>query len=86
MEVSMSVRVDYSKSGVTSDILKGYQNEVSKLHSVIHEKTGAGNDFLGWLEYPKNYDVEEFNRVKTAAKKIQSNSDVLVVVGIGGSY
>lgn len=82
----MSIKVDYSKANITRDELLNYQDKVSQLHHVIHEKTGAGNDFLGWLDYPKNYDVEEFTRMKTCAKKIQANSDVLVVVGIGGSY
>ena len=53
---------------------------------MLHEKTGLGNDFLGWVDLPKNYDKEEFARIKKAAKKIQSDSDVLVVIGIGGSY
>ena len=55
-------------------------------HDTIHEGTGAGNDFLGWVDLPVNYDKEEFSRIQAAAKKIQSNSDVLVVIGIGGSY
>ena len=55
-------------------------------HDTIHEGTGAGNDFLGWVDLPVNYDKEEFARIQAAAKKIQSNSDVLVVIGIGGSY
>ncbi len=50
------------------------------------KKTGLGNDFLGWLELPSNYDQEEFNRVLKAAQKIRKDSDVLVVIGIGGSY
>ena len=55
-------------------------------HDTVHEGTGAGNDFLGWVDLPVNYDKEEFARIQAAAKKIQSNSDVLVVIGIGGSY
>ncbi|MDU5261277.1 MAG: glucose-6-phosphate isomerase, partial [Clostridium celatum] len=55
-------------------------------HDTIHEGTGAGNDFLGWVDLPVDYDKEEFERIQAAAKKIQSNSDVLVVIGIGGSY
>lgn len=50
------------------------------------EKKGAGNDFLGWIDLPKNYDKEEFARIKKAAEKIKSDSDALVVIGIGGSY
>ena len=53
---------------------------------VLHDKTGLGNDFLGWLDLPVDYDKEEFTRIKAAAERIQSNSDVLIVIGIGGSY
>ena len=64
-----------------------YANELVKvLHNRIHEKTGAGNDFLGWVDLPENYDKEEFERIKKAAEKIKSDSDVLLVIGIGGSY
>ena len=49
-------------------------------------KTGAGNDFLGWIDLPVDYEKEEFDRIKAAAKKIQQDSDVLIVIGIGGSY
>ena len=55
-------------------------------HETVHEGTGAGNDFLGWLDLPVNYDKAEFDRIKKAAEKIKSDSDVLVVIGIGGSY
>ena len=47
---------------------------------------GAGNDYIGWGDLPNNYDKDEFERIKKAAKKIQSNSEVLIVIGIGGSY
>ncbi len=53
---------------------------------LLKSRKGAGNDFLGWIDLPVNYDKEEFNRIKKAAKKIQSDSDVLLVAGIGGSY
>lgn len=59
---------------------------VQAAHDQLHNKTGAGNDFLGWLDLPTDYDKEEFARIKQAAAKIQSDSDVLLVVGIGGSY
>ena len=59
---------------------------VNYAHTTVHEKTGAGNDFLGWLDLPVNYDKEEFERIKVAAEKIKENSDVLIVIGIGGSY
>lgn len=59
---------------------------VNCAHTSVHEKTGAGNDFLGWLDLPVNYDKNEFERIKAAAEKIKSDSDVLIVIGIGGSY
>src|SRR5690606_30233652 len=55
-------------------------------HRQLHEKTGAGADFLGWIDLPENYDKEEFARIKQAAERIQNDSDALVVIGIGGSY
>ena len=83
-----SIKFDYSKAiGFISqheiDCMQAY---VDQAHKMIHEKTGLGNDFLGWVELPKNYDKEEFARIKKAAEKIKSDSDVLLVIGIGGSY
>jgi len=60
--------------------------EVELCHEVLHQKSGAGNDFLGWLNLPFDYDKEEFERIKKAAEKIRNDSEVLVVIGIGGSY
>lgn len=60
--------------------------QIATVHNVLHEKTGAGNDFLGWIDLPIDYNKEEFARIKAAADKIRSDSDVLVVIGIGGSY
>lgn len=59
---------------------------VKAAHGMLHDKTGPGNDFLGWVDLPVNYDKEEFLRVKKAAEKIKGDSDVLIVIGIGGSY
>ena len=60
--------------------------QVELAHQQLESRSGAGNDFLGWLDLPVNYDKEEFARIKEAAKKIREDSDVLLVVGIGGSY
>ena len=73
-----SIKFDYSKAiGFISqheiDCMQAY---VDQAHKMIHEKTGLGNDFLGWVELPKNYDKEEFARIKKAAEKIKSDSDV----------
>ena len=66
--------------------LKAYEHDVKVIDKMIKEKTGLGNDFLGWTTWPKDYDKEEFARILKAAKEIQDNYDVLVVAGIGGSY
>ena len=64
-----------------------YLEEMVKVsHDKLHNKTGAGSDFLGWVDLPVNYDKDEFERIKKAAEKIKSDSEVLVVIGIGGSY
>ncbi|MBU3099278.1 MULTISPECIES: glucose-6-phosphate isomerase [Clostridium] len=62
------------------------QPMVSTAHKMLTEKTGAGSDFLGWIDLPVNYDKAEFARIKKAAEKIKGNSEILIVIGIGGSY
>lgn len=62
------------------------EDMVKSAHDKLHNGTGAGNDFLGWIDLPVNYDKDEFERIKKAAEKIQSDSEVLIVIGIGGSY
>lgn len=79
------MRVDCTKAVASDEIEKNW-HLVTAAHEVLHGKTGAGNDFLGWVNLPKEYDKEEYARIKAAAKKIQSDSEYLVVVGIGGSY
>lgn len=59
---------------------------ISVAHQAIHNKTGPGSDFLGWVELPENYDKEEYSRIKAASEKIKKDSDILLVIGIGGSY
>lgn len=71
---------------ISEEELTNIQSQVSLADKELREGTGAGNEFLGWLDLPVNYDKEELKRVKEAAKKIQSHSDILVVIGIGGSY
>ncbi|MFD2656019.1 glucose-6-phosphate isomerase [Gracilibacillus thailandensis] len=82
------VRFDYEKAlAFFGEHELEYLKEPVKLaHEMVHNKTGAGNDFLGWVDLPTDYDKEEFSRIKKAAEKIKSDSDVLLVVGIGGSY
>jgi glucose-6-phosphate isomerase len=82
------IRFDYSKalSFFGEHELTYLRDAVKVAHHSLHEKTGAGNDFLGWIDLPVNYDKEEFARILKAAEKIKNDSDVLVVIGIGGSY
>ena len=65
---------------------KQVEKEVLAAHDLLRSKKGAGNDFLGWLDLPLDYDKKEFARIKKAAEKIKANSDVLLAIGIGGSY
>ncbi|MFE8696733.1 glucose-6-phosphate isomerase [Cytobacillus sp. FJAT-53684] len=62
------------------------QDAVKVAHHSLHEQTGAGNDYLGWIDLPVQYDKEEFSRIQNSAEKIKSDSDILLVIGIGGSY
>ena len=86
--MSRPVTFDYSKAGsFISEEEIGYMKKLTlDAKETLVSKTGAGNDFLGWIDLPVDYDKEEFARIKAAAKKIQSDSDVLLVIGIGGSY
>jgi len=82
------IKFDYSKAlpFVSEREVAYFENFVRSAHDMLHNKTGAGNDFVGWVDLPVNYDREEFARIKAAAEKIKSDSDALVVIGIGGSY
>ncbi len=88
MAMSKHVTFDYSlaKKFVGDDEIKLMESIVETAKDTLLSKNGAGNDFLGWIDLPVDYDKEEFARIKKAAEKIQSDSDVLVVIGIGGSY
>jgi glucose-6-phosphate isomerase len=66
--------------------VEGLSEFVKVSHEMLHEKKGLGSDFLGWVDLPISYDKEEFSRIKQAAKRIQDQSDALIVIGIGGSY
>ncbi len=82
------VTLDYSKAaGFISEEEIGYMSRLAEeAKERLVSKSGAGNDFVGWIDLPEEYDKEEFARIKKAAQKIQSDSDVLIVIGIGGSY
>ncbi len=84
----MSVKLNskYVKNVVAQHELDGMKPLVNAAVDMISSKSGQGSDFLGWGDLPKNYDKEEFARIKAAAEKIKKNSDILIVIGIGGSY
>ncbi|AMC94615.1 glucose-6-phosphate isomerase [Erysipelothrix larvae] len=79
------VKVDLSHAKLNEDVLS-YQSEVSRIHRMIHDKTGKGSDYVGWVDWANTYDKEEFARILDCAKRIQDQAEVLLVCGIGGSY
>ena len=84
MAVKLNER--YLKGFVQSHEIAGIEAQVALAHKQLTEKSGLGNDFLGWVDLPKTYDKAEFARIKKAAEKIKADSEVLIVIGIGGSY
>ena len=71
---------------INEEILKGYENDVARINKMIMDKSGLGNDFLGWVDWPRDYDKEELERIKKDAQYVRDHFDILVVCGIGGSY
>lgn len=86
MCMSVRLNVKYLSGYVQKQEFDDLFPHVLAAHNLLHKKQGAGSDFVGWLDLPDNYDKQEFLRIKQAAAKIQGNSDVLIVIGIGGSY
>lgn len=84
--MAVTLNAKYLEPFVNHEELEAIFPQVQEAHRTIHEKSGPGNDFLGWLDLPVDYDREEFTRIQKAAQKIRSNSQVLIVIGIGGSY
>ncbi len=84
--MAMELKTTGVKGFIKCDELKNMEPLLKTVNTELLSGNGAGNDFLGWVNLPVNYDKEEFARIEKAAKKIQSDSDVLVVIGIGGSY
>ena len=80
------IKVDFSNTGISVKNVQKYGDKVKEICEEFKKNKNDDKEFLGWLELPTNYDEEEFARIKKAAKQIQSNSEILVVIGIGGSY
>lgn len=84
--MSLKFSTKYLEGFVSSKDFDEIAPEIAEADKVLNNKSGEGNDFLGWVDLPVNYDKDEFQRIKKAAQKIRSDSQVLIVIGIGGSY
>ncbi len=84
--MSVKFNSSYAEDFLRGNDLKGLEAQVAAAHRAVNGKSGLGSDFLGWVSLPADYDREEFSRIKAAAAKIRSDSDILIVIGIGGSY
>lgn len=80
------LELNLKNTGISKKNIMEYKEQVENIHKELHKRANDQKDFVGWLELPTNYDKEEFARIKKAAKKIKKESDILVVIGIGGSY
>ena len=81
-----NVSLNLKNSGITQKTILTYKEQVENIHKDLHRRASDEKDFVGWLELPTNYDKEEFARIKKSAQKIKKESDILLVIGIGGSY
>ena len=81
-----NINVSLKNTQISNKTIMEYKDKVEKIHNDLHKRANDSSDFVGWLELPTNYDKKEFARIKKAAKKIKKESDILVVIGIGGSY
>ncbi len=84
--MSAKIKTKYAMPFLSEEEVSAFQPKITEAHKALHEKTGAGNDFTGWVDLPVDYDKEEFARIKAAAEKIKKNNEILIVIGIGGSY
>ncbi len=84
--MSVTLETRYLEGFVRPHEWGALQEQVSAAHQALHTGTGLGSDFLGWLSLPTDYDKEEFARIQTAAERIRQDTDIFIVIGIGGSY
>ncbi len=82
----LNLKLNLKYSGIDQKAIMKYKEKVEEIHQELKKRSNDEKDFVGWLELPTNYDKEEFKRIKEAAKRIQEDSEVLIVIGIGGSY
>ena len=84
--MAINFSYDFAADFIRENDIRGLEAQVLSAHDTVNNKSGLGNDFLGWVTLPEDYDKEEFSRIKKAAEKIKNDTDVLIVIGIGGSY
>ncbi|MBO5410343.1 MAG: glucose-6-phosphate isomerase, partial [Clostridia bacterium] len=84
--MAFKLNLNYAGKYASEENLLAMQQEVTAAHNMLHEGTGKGSDYLGWIDLPVNYDKNEFEEIKKSAEEIKKNSEVLIVLGIGGSY
>ena len=82
----MEIKINFENSMVDKKEILKYKDQVEKIHKDLHNRKDLDDDFVGWLELPTNYDKKEFKRIESAARRINKDSDILLVIGIGGSY
>lgn len=82
----LNLKLNLKYSGIEQKAIMQYKEKVEQIHQELHKRANNENDFAGWIELPTNHDKEELKKIKEAAKRIQEDSEVLVVIGIGGSY
>lgn len=85
-DLALKINLKYAGESACEEKLLSMQQEVETAHKMLHEGTGEGSDYLGWIDLPVNYDKAEFAEIKECAEKIKKDSEVLIVLGIGGSY
>ena len=80
----MEIKIDFEKVGIDKKEIMKYKEQVENIHKDLHRRASKEDDFVGWLNLPTNYDKKEFKRILSAAKRINKDSDILLVIGIGG--
>lgn len=84
--MAVKLNIKYLEGMISDHELEGVKSQITAAHNLVETRSGLGNDFLGWVDLPVDYDKEEFARIKAAAEKIKQKADILIVIGIGGSY
>ena len=84
--MALTLNEKYLEGFVSESDIEAIQGEILAAQNTLTERNGEGSDFLGWVDLPVDYDKEEFDRIVAAAERIRSSCDILVVLGIGGSY